>query len=427
MHKVHIHKLSNGVTTVIVPLPDTTSAAATVLVRTGLSHEQRPIRGISHFLEHMCFKGTVSRPSPLAIASSFERLGAVNNAFTSRDVTGYWAKVAPRHLNDVLDLLADMYFHPLFDRREIEKEKGVIVEEINMYEDNPRWNVERLLEETMYGDRHAGWAVAGTRQTVRAVTKEKLRAYRRAHYNGASTIVIIAGNVDVRDVERRTKALFKPLTRGTARRISEVPNAQRTVQTAAHVKKLDQVHMALGVKTFSLYSPHRFTLGVLSKVLGGGMGSRLFQRIREKMGAAYYAASSASLFATHGILDVGMGVTISKADEALRAAVEELARMAKEPVSDEELSRAKEHMIGRLYLSLETPDEIADFYGDQVAMHERLKSPRDIERAVWGVSATAVQRLAQHLMKPNALTVTAVGPDVNAARLKRIASSALAS
>ncbi|MFA6494820.1 MAG: pitrilysin family protein [Candidatus Paceibacterota bacterium] len=402
---------TNGLTVLVVPQKESPSVTVGVFVRAGAAYETKDNNGISHFLEHMCFKGTTRRPTPLAISSEFEQLGASYNAFTSRDLTGYYGKVASRSFEKILDLLADMYLNPTFIAEEIEKEKGVIVEEINMYEDEPRAKVSQILDATMYGDQPAGWEVAGVKKNIFATTRETFTAYRGAHYHAQKTIVVVAGNVDVRSALKKVTEKFSSITQAPrAIPAARVIENQKRPRIAVHQKPLDQTHLLFGIKTFPASDKQRHTLAMLSGVLGEGMSSRLFQKVREEMGAAYYVRSNPSLFATHGYLEIAAGVNHQKTIPAVGAVMDELKKLLRDGVSEKELARTKEHAIGTFALSLETSSDIGFFYGEQEVVLRELRSPRAIMDAIRAVRSSDVRRLARELFVNQRLSLAVVGP-----------------
>lgn len=411
----------NGLVVLVVPQKESPSVTAGVFVRAGAAYETKPINGISHFLEHMCFKGTKRRPTPLAIASEFEGLGASYNAFTSRDMTGYYAKVAARSFEKVLDLLADMYINPIFAPTEIEKEKGVIIEEINMYEDEPRAKVGQVLEAAMYGDQPAGWEVAGLKKNIYAATQESFIQYRNVHYVAPKTVVVVAGNVEYRAAIGKIEKYFSKI-RTAQRTISAFPvrESQQRACVAVHQKKLDQTHLAMGIKAFPAGDRRRSVLLMLSGILGEGMSSRLFQRVREEMGAAYYVRSTPSLFATHGYLEIAAGVNHQKTMSVAQAIVDELKKIARDGVSVQELSRARDHAVGTFLLSLETSSDLGFFYGEQETTLKKFDTPHVIIRALRNVEPSDVRRLARLLLIDRRVSLAAVGPNLSAEAFERI-------
>jgi predicted Zn-dependent peptidase len=403
--------LQNGVRVLVVSQNQSPSTTIAVLVQAGTAYENRSTNGISHFLEHMCFKGTKKRPRPIDISSEFERMGADYNAFTSRDLTGYYAKVAWPNTQRAFDLISDMYLNPLFQEEEIEKEKGVVIEEINMYEDDPRSKVEEIIERLMYGDQPAGFSITGPKENIRKISRADIIRYRLSHYIGPKTIVVIAGNISEKEARDLAQRYFGSIKKG--RRIIKpepiVDNQKRPAVTT-FFKDLDQSHLILAFKTFSVHSEDRFVLSILSSILGGGLSSRLFQKVREELGAAYYVGSSTNLFSTHGYLDIFAGVNHSKVFDAIQAIIAELKDITKNGVTQEELERTKEYISGNFLLSLETPFSLALYYAEQEAQGLEIISPDQVVEKIKSITKDQVARLARQVISNSKLNFAIVGP-----------------
>lgn len=402
--------LPNGLRVVFVPQEGGLAATVLVLVEAGSKYETKEINGLSHFLEHMCFKGTIKRPKAMDIASEFDGLGASYNAFTSQEWTGYYAKVASHHMHKALDLIADMYLNPTLDEKEIEKEKNVIVEEIRMYEDLPPRKVHDLFTTLLYGDQPAGWDIAGTPETVKSLTRAQIVGYRTRHYVPSATTVVVAGGFDRAKALQDITNLFGDVVSTTKDGKLPVRELQSAPQMLLREKESDQTHLVLGLRAFSLSDKRKYILDVLSDVLGGGMSSRLFQKVREELGAAYYIKSATELSTDHGYLAISAGVHHEKFIIVVREIVRELHRMAREPISEQELARAKDHLSGNLILSLETSDSLAMFYGGQEILEKKMESPEAMLRAVRAVTAADIQHLAQELCQNNRLNLAVIGP-----------------
>jgi len=405
--------LGNGLRVIFVPEPHSLATMAMVLVEAGSKYEPRELNGISHFLEHMCFKGTTKRPTALKIASELDGLGAQYNAFTSHEYTSYYAKARNESLDKILDAVADLYLDPLFEEKEIEKEKGVIVEEINMYEDRPEKKVQDLFMELLYGDQPAGWPVAGKKEVIQKVGREDFVNYRAKHYVPQATIVVIAGKFNEEKTPKKIEEYFDSLPKGPKGVKIAVKESQDAPKELVHFKKSDQTHLVLGFRAFSILDDRRFTLDVLSDILGGGMSSRLFQKIREEMGAAYYVGAGAALYSDHGEVSMSAGIDHKKIREVIMAAIQEFARLKDENVSEEELKRTKDHLIGNLYLSLETSDQLGYFYGGQEVMGLELKTPEELANRLNAVSAEDIRTLARELFVLEGLNLALVGPFEN--------------
>lgn len=410
---------TNGLRVLLAPQSGQVAATVLVLVEAGSLYEKRDINGLSHFLEHMCFKGTTTRPRAIDISSELDGLGAEYNAFTSHEWTGYFAKVESHKLLRALDLIADLYLNPVFDPEEIEKEKGVVIEEINMYEDLPPRRVQELFRELLYGNQPAGWDVGGRKEIIRRLTQRDLLRYRRAHYLAKSTVVAVAGAFDRKEVLQQIGVHFAHAPRG--RKAKKASTKERQVKPAALVKhkESDQTHLVLGCRAFDFFDRRRYALEVLADILGGGMSSRLFQRIREELGAAYYVRAAADLLSDHGYLAVSAGVEHGKLMTVIRAVLEEMRRLVEREVSKGELRRAKDHLSGRLLLGLETSDALATFYGTQEILHAPIETPETILRRIEAVSATDIQRVARFIFQDRKLNLALIGPHRNEAPFRK--------
>lgn len=402
--------LPNGVRVILVPQPASLATTVAVLVEAGSKYETKALNGISHFLEHMCFKGTAKRPRPIDIASELDGLGADYNAFTSQEYTSYYAKVKNEDASRALDIVTDLYLHPAFNPGEIEKEKGVIVEEINMYEDLPQRRVGEYFMELLYGDQPAGWSILGPKEVVRMITRDDFLAYRRAHYLPQATVVIVAGGFDEAKIAADLTAHFGALAPGEKRGKPAVEERQTEPRELVRFKESDQTHLIMGFRAFDIRDERRYALELLADILGGGMGSRLFQRVREELGAAYYVRASTDLFSDHGFIEMSAGAAHGKVREVLAVALEEFMRFVKEPVADEDLERAKRHLTGQFTLSLETSDALGYFYGGQEILGLPLVTPQEYMAKVRAVVPEAIQSIARDLFTSDRLNLAMIGP-----------------
>ncbi len=412
--------LPNGLRVILAPQPGVT-ATVLVLAEAGSEYEEKRTLGISHFLEHLVFKGTKSRPEPGMIMGELEGLGAQYNAMTMPELTGYYAKARKEKLSQILDLVSDMYLEPIFHATEIEKERGVIIEEINMRENLPGWRSHFLFMETLYGDQPAGWNVIGTKDTVRAATREDIIAYRSARYHPASTIIIVAGDFEealiLAFIEARFGSLIATLPPAKIATQLREPGVRVTLQDP---KISDQVQIMFGVPTFSAMDPRRHSADLLAHVLGGGMSSRLPRRIREEMGAAYSVECESHASVDHGYFAVSAGLAPAKLEDALQAIVEECGRLRDELIPEAELRKAKDHFTGIFMLGLETSDSLADFYGDQELFSKELLTPEQLVEKMEHITAEELQSLAREIFKKEMYTLSAVGPIEDAEPLRKI-------
>jgi len=402
--------LPNGLRVIVVPMPYSLTATVLVLTATGSKYETKKLSGVSHFLEHMCFKGTVKRPSADAISEELDGLGARYNAFTDQEYTGYYAKVEKSLLGKALDVVADLFQNATLPASEMDIERGVIVGEIEMYEDTPQDHVADVFMELLYGDQPAGWNVAGTRETARGMTRDEMAEYRRAQYVAEASVVVIAGNVDEKTIWDEVAAAFADAPHGARKGKPAVDDSQSA--PVAKVAKYDsrQTHLILGFRSFNTYDDRQKVARLLAAFLGGGMSSRLFKRVRDKMGAGYYIGADNTFRTDHGFFSVATGVDNKRVKEVVSAVLEELARAKNELLSSEELTRTKNFIVGNLFSGLETSDSQASFYGGKEILGRPMLTPEEIAGEVRAVTAEEIRDLAREIFVEKNLNLALVGP-----------------
>lgn len=408
--KPKIKKLSSGLQLLFVPMKEQRTTTVLVLVETGSKYETKETNGIAHFLEHMCFKGTTRRPTAQIISNELDSLGAEYSAFTSHEYTGYYAKVATKQFPKALDLVADIYCNPLFNEDEIEREKGVIADEINMYEDVPMRKVGDLFMEVLYGDQPAGWDITGKKETIRTFTKKDFLEYRRLHYVPEATTVIVSGNFDTKKAEQLIKQKFNGFLTGKKKGKKKVSDKQDTPRLKLQYKESDQTHLVLGFRSFPIKHASNPTLMVMSALLGGGMSSRLFQKIRNELGLGYYVHASNDAYTDHGVFAASAGVDNTRIDEVIPALLHEFALLREELVSPEELQKVKDMISGRLVLGLESSDEMGQFYGFQYLLKKEMLTPEEIIKKMNAVTAKDIRTLARKLFVEKHLNLAMIGP-----------------
>ncbi len=416
--------LENGLRVITVPMKDNPAVTVMVMVDTGSKYETKENNGISHFLEHMVFKGTPRRPKAIDISRELDSIGSHYNAFTGQEYTGYYAKVDPKHLDTALDIVSDMYLNPLFEEAEIQKEKGVIVEEIRMYQDMPQRHIGDIFMQLMYGDQPAGWSIAGTEATVKSFGRKDFVDYRAQHYVAPATTVIVAGSFGEKYTEasliKKIEDIFANLATTPKAEKEAVVEKQSEPRILAHFKETDQTHLILGVRSFPVKSPHNPALRVLATILGGGMSSRLFQKLRDEMGVGYYVSADNDPYTDHGIFTVSAGVDNSRVEEVVKAVMVELKKLATETVPPEELRKAKDYMNGSMMLSLESSDAQAQFCAYQEVLKKEIKTPAENAEEVEKVTAQDVQTIAQTIFKDEGLNFALIGRFKDEAALKTI-------
>ncbi len=401
--------LPSGLTVISSPMKDSLAVTVLVMVKTGSKYETKEINGLSHFLEHMCFKGTAKRPKTSDIAHELDSIGAQYNAFTSQEFTGYYAKADARHFDTILDVVSDIYLNPVFDPAEIEREKGVIIEEINMYEDMPHRQVHDIFSTALYGDQPAGWNILGPKENIQKFTRKDFLKYRDAHYVADATTVIIAGNFDPRTAHKKIARAFATIPARKKGKKIRVIEKQHAPIVYIKKKETDQSHLVMGVRTFKASDKRNAALQVLDAVLGGGMSSRLWQKLREEMGVGYYVRSGTDEFTDHGYFAVSLGVDNSRVIEVIDAVLGEFKKMTETLVDAVELAKAKEYIIGNTSLSLESSDSVAEFFGMQEMSEEKVETPAQTATKIRAVTAADIQKLAKQIFKNDRLVLALIG------------------
>lgn len=401
--------LPNGLRIIAEELPHTHSVSMGVFTKVGSRYETAQLSGVSHFLEHMFFKGTPTRNAK-QISEAIEGIGGVLNAYTSYDVTCYYAKVADIHFDRAVDTISDMLTNSLFDDREIEKERRVIIEEINMSLDSPGEWVHQLLDETMWGDQPLGRDIAGTAESVGGITRDDLISFKDHHYSYPNTVVSIAGNVSTDAmIDAWGKALHA--YRGGER---HTPTASSAPMTSPRLrlmsKATEQANFCLGMPALAYDDPDRRPLQVLNSVLGGGMSSRLFQEIREERGLAYSVYSYSSEFNDTGKWVIYGGVEIGKVQDAIEACLAELRKVRDEGITQEELQRVKEQVKGGTLIGLEDTWSVASRNGSHILRYDRVLPVEQFVAEIEAVTRDDVLRVAQRLIRPESLYLAVIGP-----------------
>ena len=348
--------LKNGLRIITVPAKNTKTVAVIVLVGTGSKYETKDINGLSHFLEHMFFKGTKKRSSTMKIVEPLDQIGGDYNAFTSQEYTGYWAKVDASHLDLALDWVSDIYINSLFNVKEIDRERGTILQELNMILDMPMSYVEYLWINLLYGDQPAGWHVIGTENTVKSMQRNDFINYLKNHYSAKNTVIAVAGNIDQKITIDKIKKYFQKINKDKVKDKLLVKEKQTKPQVLIHYKKTDQTHLILGVRAYNMFHPDRYALSILGDILGGYMSSRLFISVREKQGLAYYIKAGADMDTDVGYLAASSGVDNQKVDKAIKTILEEFKKITEKKVGGRELKKAKDHIKGSALIGMEASD-----------------------------------------------------------------------
>ena len=409
--------LKNGIRLLTAPLKETQTASLLVLFKVGSRQEGKSIEGVSHFIEHMMFKGTKKRPTTLDLSKELDGIGAEYNAYTGKDVTGYYIKTDSRHLSLAIDMLSDMLGDSLFAGEELEKEKGVIVEEINMYEDNPLMYVEEMLEEMLFDGGELGHMIAGSRETVRSLNRAKLLEYKKKYYAGANVVIGLAGKFNQTQLkELRTKFVF---SKGKKSTIKKNHIKQTSPRVNLKHKETEQVQVALGFPAFSHKDKRSYALQLMSVILGGNMSSRLFINVREKKGLAYFVRAWPNLYEDTGAMVIQAGLDKTRIEEAIVTILGELNSI-KAGVTAEELKRAKDFVAGKMALDLEDSMSIAHWYANLELSGKKLQTPQEKLKKLMAVKAADVKKVAEDIFDLKRANLAIIGPFKDKEKFKKL-------
>ncbi|MCX6791249.1 MAG: pitrilysin family protein, partial [Candidatus Gribaldobacteria bacterium] len=413
-------QLENGLRVIVVPQKTALAVTVLVVVGAGSKYEAKKNNGVSHFLEHMFFKGTKKRPSALKVAETLDKVGGAYNAFTSKEYTGYYAKVEHAYFDLALDWVSDIFLNSQIPQVEINKERGVIVEEINMYQDAPMQDVENVWEELLYGDTPAGWRVIGSKENILNLQRKDLIDYLKKHYSSQNTIVCLSGNFQEKEAIEKVKKYFRSIPNATIVGKEIVKEVQVESQVKVFFKETDQTHFCLGVRGYSLISSERYMQDILGIILGGNMSSRLFIEIREKRGLAYYIHTLSESYTDSGFLVTQAGVAHRDLPLAIELILKEYASIAKKGVTPAELQKAKDYLKGALTLSLESSDALASFYGAQELLSGEILTLQQKLAIINKITLGDIKRVAQNIFQNKNLNLALIGPHKNEKELWKL-------
>ncbi|MFN8482671.1 MAG: pitrilysin family protein [Anaerolineae bacterium] len=420
----NLTRLPNGLRIITVPLPDRYSVTAAFYVGVGARYEPAEVSGISHFIEHMAFKGTQRYPTPAAIGQAIEGVGGALDAFTSDDRTGYIARVPAARLPVAIDLVADMLRRPKLRAADVAREKRVILEELAMIQDEPESWVAVLGDELMFGAHPLGRDILGTEPSLRAMTRTKLVEHVRRFYRPGNTVIALAGAFDADNALTRIAAALGDWEPAPSPGFAPAPALPIGPLVRVETRAIEQAHLRLSVPGFSLLDPRRHALQLLGAVLGAGMSSRLFLELREHQALAYNVYSDESYLHDTGILSVYTAVDPRRAPDALRTILRELRRLRDEPVPDDELQRTKEYLNGGLLLRLEDTAEIAMSLAGQAVVRDEILTASDMAARLARVTAEDIQATARLLLARETMYLALVGPFSGAERFEGILAEA---
>lgn len=424
MEPVYIrHTLENGLRVVTVPMPQAYSVTASLYFGVGSRYEPDDIAGISHLIEHVLFKGTTRRPTPRDIVLAIEGVGGVFNAGTGREATHYWAQAAHFHVETVVDTLLDMVRNSLFRPDDIVREQHVIIEEINEIYDLPGEVVAVRGYDALYPNHPLGRDIAGTRESVSALSAEQLHHFLATYYFPGNAALVVAGAVspdEVAMLAERYAGDWQPSIQATHSTVSPVSELPTGPHICASVRPIEQTHLFLAVRGRDRHHPDRYALTLLNAILGDGMASRLFLRIREDLGLAYTIGSGVSFYNDTGNIFIEASVDPNKAEDALIAIQEELTRICDEPIAPAEVDTMREYVKGRMLLSLESTYATASWYATQELLYDEIIGPDEVIRRLDRVTHADVQRVARELLNPERMVLSVLGPGVETETFEKI-------
>jgi predicted Zn-dependent peptidase len=405
----HVTRLKTGLTVLTASMPHMASVSVGLWVGMGSRYEAAEANGVCHFIEHLLFKGT-RRRSARDISQAVEGVGGYLNAFTSEEVTCFHARAGAERLEELLEVLTDMFLNSRFAPADIAKEREVIKEEIAMYLDQPQQQVQELLNETLWPDQPLGRPITGTEKTLDTFQRKHLVEYLRAHYVTANTVIIAAGRVDHRRLLQATARRAAQFPAGNRPRFAAARSEQRQPRVRLITRSIEQTQLALGVRTCPRHDPRRYALRLLNTILGENMSSRLFQVLREDRGLAYSIYSSPSFFEDTGDLVISAGLDTDKLVPALRLVLRELRRFREQPPGAGELRRARDFVIGQIDLGLESTDNQMNWIGEQWLGYGKLSKPEEIKRRLRAVAAAEIRAVARDFFRPDRLNLALVSP-----------------
>jgi predicted Zn-dependent peptidase len=404
---IEMTTLGNGLRVITEAMPHVRSVSVGIWIGSGSRREKGEQNGLSHFIEHMLFKGTTRR-SAEDIARSVDSIGGNLDAFTAKELVCYNTKVLDEHLSLAFDVIADLVLHPMFREEDIEKEKGVILEEIKMEADSPDYLVHEIFSSNFWKDHPLGKPILGTRETVKRFDREMVHAYYSSMYAPSSMVVTAAGNLQHERMVSLVAQHFESAAPGEPLPPDQTPATHARI-ALRNKKALEQVHMCLGVPSYPLPHEERFACYVLNTLLGGGMSSRLFQNIRERQGLAYAVFSELNPYRDTGCLSIYAGTSIESARKVVESIVNEFRQLKDQPVPDEELRRAKDHLKGSLMLSLESTGSRMSNLARQEMYFGKFFTLDELVESIESVTADDVQRIALTFFDPKQIALTVLG------------------
>ncbi len=412
--------LKNGLRIITAPMTGTQTATVIVMTGVGSRYETEAEAGLSHFIEHMMFKGTEKRPTTLVIAEELDAIGGEFNAFTSKDATAYYAKVDAQHIETAMDVLVDMYLHSKFEEAEIKKEKGAIIQELKMYQDMPARRIGDVFESLLYQNNHLGREIVGYKKTVENFKRQDFVDYMEKFYVANNTVICVAGKFQEKTILKKLEGYFSQMKKGKKREMEKIVETQKAPAVRIEYKKTDQTHLALGNRAYRADHKNRFALSLLSIILGGNMSSRLFIEVRERRGLAYRIKSNTETYDDCGYFVTQAGVDHGKLEMAVGVILEEYRKIATQRIEEKELQKAKDFLKGSAVMHLESSDEVAMFFIEQTLGKKKILTLEELFAKIDRVTTKDILRVAGEVLKEETLNLAIIGPHKNEAKLKAL-------
>jgi len=406
----HRKEFKNGLRIISENLPSTKAVTVLLLAGAGSRYETRDISGISHFLEHMFFKGAKKYKNAKEVSEAIDGVGGEFNAFTGKEYAGYYVKVASENIEKAMDVISDMLMHARFDTSEIDKERGVILEEYNMYQDMPNYQIGWDFEKLVFGDQPLGWDQIGTKEFIKTVTQKQFRDYKSALYSPDNMVLTLAGDISDKKAQEFAEKYFKFGDDKKEFDFKPYKKHNGKDRVYLHNKKTEQAHLVIGGQSYHELHKDHWAEKLLSIILGGNMSSRMFMSVREARGLCYYIHTATDNFKDTGIFSTGAGIKVSKIDEAITAILAEYEKIRTERVPESELEKAKNFMKGKLVLHLEDSEEYAHLLGKYELLHGEIMRPEEILKKVEKVEISDISRVAADLLSPEKLKIGVIGP-----------------
>lgn len=414
--------LKNGLRIITVPMKGTGTATIMISVGVGSRYEKKREAGISHFIEHMMFKGTKKRPIPKKIYEELDAIGGSFNAFTGKSRTAYYAKADAKHLDTALNVVSDMFLNSKIETKEINRERGTILQELNMYEDLPMRNIEDIFEELLYGKQNLGRKIIGNKKTIQSVKRRDFLDYINKFYIANNTVVCVTGKINEKKVIESVKKYFSKMEKKKKPGFKKIAEKQSVPRIKIKNKKTDQTHLILGVRAYEMSHKDRYALNLLTNILGGNMSSRLFVEVRERRGLTYSIHTEVETYYDVGYFSVNCGVAHKNLIKTIEIILCELKKISSQKVNKKELQKAKDFIKGKMIMGLEASDAVAGYFVGQEILENKIETPREIFRKIDKVNPDDILRVARDIFVSEKLNLAIIGPHKKNAKkiLKRL-------